>query len=104
MARAPVLPKQAGTQATQLSGAVGKAARDANDSPFLGGIAIKDIAIGATSSVVVTHALKRIPSGWLLTDITGNPLSQLARFVWDDRTITLTNFGTNNIVVSVWVY
>lgn len=68
-------------------------------SPLTGGVMLSNVSI-ASGSNQIPHKLGKVPSKWIVTDITGGA-STFYRTSWDSRFINLTASGA--CVASFWV-
>ena len=74
--------------------------------PMFDGSAVDNIQFGAApSNVSVYHRLGRLPTGWIITDISGD-YPNVFRASWDASSITLTGSagGGGTTTISIWVY
>lgn len=87
--------------ANQLKEGAAASTRDTNALPFLGGAAIKDVVL-PVGIKVVSHPLKKIPRGWIVTRCRGGGFFAYETAA-DDKTITFDNI-VSQVTVDIWIY
>ncbi len=96
------IPKQAKLEVHRLQEYAQYQRRQAQLAPVQGGVQLSG-KVDAGGTVTLRHALGHVPTGWIVTDITGG-FSALYRSGWGAEVITLVNAAPANVAFSVYVY
>lgn len=88
--------------ANQLKDGQQSQAREANSVPFLGGVAITGIVVPGAGSRVVSHPLRRVPTGYIITKSLGG--AGAFQFASDENSITFANPGGGPVTIDIWIY
>jgi hypothetical protein len=75
-----------------------QSAFNAITGPFVGGILLQNVSVGA-SATVINHGLNRMPQVWTLCDQNTN--TNVWRTAWDENSITLQ--AGSACIVTLWV-
>ena len=88
--------------ANQLKEAQQSQTRETNALPFAGGVAITGIQLPAGSVTKVSHPLRKLPQGYLMTRMVNG--ANIFQSAVDANSITFNNPGGGAVTIDIWIY